>query len=217
MDDDDRKSTIDVYSGLLKTHGIDHSMGLGWSSKATQEIRFKVLAEIAALDGCSILDIGCGVGDLYSYLEKRGVEVKYHGVDVCPQMIAAARKKHPRGEYIQSDLDALDIGATFDYVLISGTFNWIISDNEGVAKRGLLKAWRMCRRGVAVNFLSARDPWKAEYLFYFNPDEIKAYAQGFAPRVEMRHDYKLYDFTLYLYKDAAPSTQHSAPPKGGYR
>ncbi len=207
MNEDDVKSTIKVYGGLLNSHGADSSMGLGWSSSATQKVRFKVLAEIAPLEGCSLLDLGCGVGDLYGYLVRQGLKIDYCGVDVCPKMIEAACGKYPGTEFLEGDLEQAVLGRRFDYVLISGTFNWTISDNRGLALRGLKKAWAVCNKGVASNFLSTRDPYKVDYLYYFSPQEMKEYAENVAPRVEMRHDYKLYDFTLYLYRDTRRGTR----------
>jgi SAM-dependent methyltransferase len=200
MKEKDSKSTIKVYGSLLRDNGADSSMGLGWSSKGSQEGRFKALCVIGPLGGCAILDGGCGVGDLYGYLRREGHEIDYCGIDVCPQMVTAARQKHPGVEFVEGDLDTLDSERRFDYVLISGTFNWTISDNDGVAKNGLLNSWRMCRKGIAVNFLSSRDPWPVDYLYYFSPEKMKEFALSFAPRVEMRDDYMSYDFTLYLYK-----------------
>ncbi len=202
MNKADKESTIKVYSGLLRDNGTDSSLGLGWSSKRTQETRFRVLTEIASLAGHSLLDGGCGVGDLYGYLRRREIAVDYCGLDVCPQMLTAARSKYPAAEFLPGELDASNLGRRFDYVLISGAFNWTISDNFGVARRGLRQAWEICRKGVACNFLSSREPYKVDYLYYFSPEDMKAYAESFAGEVTMRHDYKMNDFTLYLYKES---------------
>ena len=66
----------------------------------------------------SALDAGCGSGRVAIALARRGVEVV--GVDVNPSMLAVARERAPRVTWIESDLGALDLGRTFDVVVMAG-------------------------------------------------------------------------------------------------
>jgi ubiquinone/menaquinone biosynthesis C-methylase UbiE len=47
---------------------------------------------VASTDAC-VLDIGCGVGRVTSYLHEHGLNVR--GIDLSPEMIATARTAHP--------------------------------------------------------------------------------------------------------------------------
>ena len=70
-----------------------------------------------------ILDAGCGPGRVGAALFARGHEVV--GVDVDPELIAAAREDHPGPIWIMSDLATLELAALgepepFDAVVIAG-------------------------------------------------------------------------------------------------
>lgn len=44
---------------------------LGWNERAGQQIRLKILLGIGDLTAHSVLDAGCGHGDLFEYLIER--------------------------------------------------------------------------------------------------------------------------------------------------
>lgn len=73
------------------------------------------IARFHVLPGSTVLEIGCGSGDLLAALEpERGV-----GVDVSPRMVDLARTKHPELEFRVAAGEELDLGETFDYVVLS--------------------------------------------------------------------------------------------------
>lgn len=73
------------------------------------------IARFHVLPGSTVLEIGCGSGDLLAALEPgRGV-----GVDVSPRMVELARTKHPELEFRVAAGEELDLGETFDYVVLS--------------------------------------------------------------------------------------------------
>jgi SAM-dependent methyltransferase len=66
----------------------------------------------------SVLDAGCGTGRVAIELARRGVEVV--GADVDASMLATARRLAPALTWIESDLADLDLGRTFDVVVMAG-------------------------------------------------------------------------------------------------
>jgi len=101
---------------------------MGWDGDRYQE-RFDALAEsgldvhgearfVLALEPGSVLDAGCGTGRVAVELAHRGVEVV--GADVEPSMIATARRLGPDLTWVVADLVDLDLGRTFDAVVMAG-------------------------------------------------------------------------------------------------
>jgi len=82
-----------------------------------------VHGEVAFLLGldpvpATVLDAGCGTGRVAIELAKRGVAVA--GVDVDVSMLASARKNAPAIDWYERDLAAVDLGRTFDVVVMAG-------------------------------------------------------------------------------------------------
>ncbi|HWG73785.1 MAG TPA: class I SAM-dependent methyltransferase [Acidimicrobiales bacterium] len=66
----------------------------------------------------SVLDAGCGTGRVAIELARSGIEVV--GVDRDASMLASARRDGPCVTWIESDVAALDLGRTFDVVVMAG-------------------------------------------------------------------------------------------------
>jgi len=58
--------------------------------------------------GGAVLDAGCGTGRVAIELARRGYEMV--GVDLDPRMLATARAKAPELDWVEADLDGLDLG-----------------------------------------------------------------------------------------------------------
>ena len=68
----------------------------------------------------SVLEIGCGSGELLSRLRAR----RKVGVDVSEGQILKAREKTPDAEFHVQAAEALSLNERFDYILISDTLNF---------------------------------------------------------------------------------------------
>jgi SAM-dependent methyltransferase len=70
--------------------------------------------------GASVLELGCGTGDLLASLAPaRGV-----GLDLSPRMVALARARYPAADhpaltFLAGDAEAPPLAGTFDYVIMS--------------------------------------------------------------------------------------------------
>jgi SAM-dependent methyltransferase len=71
--------------------------------------------------GETVLEIGCGRGDLLASLRpSRGI-----GVDVSGAMIAAGRVRHPELELHHSAGEQLDLDETFDYIVLTDLIPYV--------------------------------------------------------------------------------------------
>ncbi len=73
---------------------------------------------VMTLAPASVLDAGCGSGRVARELAARGVEVV--GADADASMIDAARNRSPELTWVLADLAGLDLGRTFDVVVMAG-------------------------------------------------------------------------------------------------
>ena len=182
----------------LHLHGPNWR-GLGWQSQRSQRRRFAVLSEVGPLANTRVLDIGCGVGDLYKYLLRRRIPVTYTGFDILPEMVAHARRRYPEAQFeVRDALQGLG-SQRFDYVLCSGAFNVNFGRNLAAVQDVLHELLRCCTRGVAINFLSTRARDRDAILFNYDPETLFAYGQALTPHVRLVEGYLPNDFTLYLY------------------
>jgi SAM-dependent methyltransferase len=77
--------------------------------------RIKRVVKFNVPRGSSVIEIGCGVGDLLAELEpERGL-----GVDFSEEVIALARERHPQLEFRVADAGEFEIDEKFDYVVLS--------------------------------------------------------------------------------------------------
>ena len=66
----------------------------------------------------TVLDAGCGTGRVAIELARHGINVV--GADVDESMLATARRLEPAITWVASDLTELDLGRTFDVVVMAG-------------------------------------------------------------------------------------------------
>jgi SAM-dependent methyltransferase len=66
----------------------------------------------------SVLDAGCGTGRVAIELAARGVDVV--GVDLDAELLGAARVKAPELVWELADVTTVDLGRTFDVVVLAG-------------------------------------------------------------------------------------------------
>lgn len=209
MTPDEQQRIIERYNERLTNLG-ETAQALGWRDGSQQHLRFRVLAEITDLSGCSIMDIGCGFGDLLDYVTAAGATgVRYTGTDLNPALIDVARKRHA-GASFHATTDLSQFGNdSQDYVFLSGLFNFKIEDNTGFMHDTVRESFRIAKCGVAFNLLGSYVDFKEEHLFYHQEQEVFDFAKGLTRFVTLRADYPLYEFTVYLHKPEAVKARHA--------
>lgn len=184
---------------MLAQYGEANSLALGWRDRHSQLVRFKTLATIANLNGKTILDAGCGQGDLFAFLSERYPDMAtYLGVDFIPEMVTAAsgRFTSPQATFWPVSFMSPDI-PKYDYVLASGSLNYASADPAYIYK-AISKLFELSRMGLGFNLL--RTVACEGLLIAYDPDDIVAYCRTLSDNVVVMRDYDVEDFTVFVYR-----------------
>jgi SAM-dependent methyltransferase len=206
VDKSHKKKTLDFYNKLFVEFGYD-PRSLGWGTrKGKQSVQFEALCQIGNLSGCSILDVGCGFGDLHDYLKFRGTKCKYFGVDINQHVIEMGKSMHKGINLEVRDIQTKKFKKKFDWVFFSGissagcTYPYI--------EKMMKEMFQICKKGIALNFVGGVVDFKSDALFYSDPEKIYSITRKISNRVIIRHDYAPYQYVLYMYKDERKSPNH---------
>jgi SAM-dependent methyltransferase len=200
------------YRDSLAEYGTNDARSVHWIDKSTQEIRFEIMLHIATIDGKKILDVGCGLGDFYTFLKKKGINVEYTGIDIIPEYIQEAQKRFAQetnstdgnspAQFINADVSTLSsLDHTYDYVFASGAMSFKVENNKEFYFGMIKKMYDLAEKGLAFNMLNQLDHIDDTTFAAYDPQEVAAYCQTFTARVEIMTDYLPQDFTVFLYKN----------------
>jgi len=191
------------YEKCFKKHG-DTPQGLAWPNETDMNLRYRIMCELMRDGEGSLLDLGCGTGNLKSFVEAHYPKVKYTGADISSVFISHCREKYPDSEWLQINLIKDDIDQ-YDYIIMNGIFT--VKDSLTQVKMlnffKLLtsRAFSFARKGIAFNVMSKLVDWEREDLFHVSMDELGGYlAQELSRNFIFRNDYGLYEYTTYVYK-----------------
>lgn len=134
----------------------------------------------------SILDVGCGTGELTAKLSRRSSFVV--GLDASQNMLREARENFPRIPFLRADIRQFSTATSFDAVFSNAALHWVQESNRAIESvRDILReeGWFVAEMGAAGNIRtirkvlherlsqagydpSERDPWyfpePSEYL-----------------------------------------------------
>jgi SAM-dependent methyltransferase len=206
MREQDIAETQARYQKRWVAYGYDPRT-LGWN-KDCQWVRFEAVLEgLRPDDFNSILDVGCGFGDLLIYLRHCGWKGRYVGVDLVPQLIDEARRVHSEdagSEFVCADVAQFMSNQSFDLVVAIGMFNHRISQgNLEFIGETMEKMWTLSLRAVVCDFLcSSADPQRREpRLYYASVGEIFTLAARYSRRVMIHHAYMPFEFQVKIWHE----------------
>lgn len=191
------------YQQAYEQHG--HSLSALFIPKGRQQERFDSLCRMIPEPGFSLLDFGCGFGDLAPYLLQRFGSCDYTGADLVPEFIDECRRQHPaqRFELIG---DYQDLTEPVDYVVAAGPFNLLYTDSKEthweLLQQILKHLFSLSRKALAVNFMSDQVDFEQPGAYHQNPAALYAFAsQQLSQRLLLDQSYMPYEFSLIVYRD----------------
>lgn len=197
------KATIIHYHRHRIKEFNDTVKSLGWKEANSQLKRFEVLAQVADLNGCSIMDLGCGNGDLKGVLDRQFSGFTYIGVDQMPEFVAEANSRYghlPDTHFYQTDFSSSELPKV-DYVIASGLLGYR-SVNPGYYREAIAKMYASARYALAFNMLDVAVFPDHPLLVGHDADEVETFCNMLSPRVALIRGYLEDDFTVFMYRDA---------------
>lgn len=174
---------------------------LGWRGEESQVKRFEVLENIGELNGCVLLDIGCGHGDLKGFLDRTHSNYTYIGIDHMPEFIDVANTRY--GERANTHFFQADFATAkfpqVNYVVASGVFNYRCASPRFYTDM-IEKMYAVADRGFAFNMLLAERFPDHPILVGHDPVAITSFCKQLSPRVEVIDGYFDDDFTVFMYR-----------------
>jgi SAM-dependent methyltransferase len=188
----------EIYSRYIDNHNKNSIECVGWlDGTENSQLRFQKIYEGGIGDEDSILDVGCGVAHLHTYLKNQGWNGKYLGVDPNKKAIDMIDEDI---NVMHGTIEDLPDFMKYDWAIASGVFNlglkeehsfWIIDNMISHANKG-----------IVFNMLQAPYP-DSQYEAYY-PEQIKHKLSRFDhSKIEIIEDYMGDDaeFTVYFYKE----------------
>ena len=188
--------TRKFYLSAIQKYGVT-PRGVQWNSREHQEIRFDVILSLLPKDlsSSTLVDAGCGFGDLYCYLQKKERLVqKYIGIDMLEEMQSIAQKRTK--ETILLANICTDPLPSAEYYLCSGALN-ILTQFESY--QFIHNAYKSATKGLIFNLLYGDK--ESQTYNYFTKEQIESLAQELkVQKLCFKDAYLEHDLTVGFFK-----------------
>lgn len=201
------------YEDCLIRHGDTHK-GVDWPNAEDADRRYQVMLDLirfdagAGPDSKSLLDFGCGTAMLWEYALRTGQDagIRYSGLDMSPKFVEVSQAKFPGLPFLCADvLKNPESVQPVDYMVLNGVFTekrgLSFDDMYAYFTDMLRLLFEKCNRGIAFNVMSKAVDWEREDLFHMPADLLIGFmTRQLSRNFIIRNDYRLFEFTTYLYK-----------------
>ena len=185
-----------VYSHYMDEQDKNSIECVGWlDGTENAQLRFQKIYEAGIDEKDSVLDVGCGVAHLHTYLKNQGWNGKYLGIDPNKKAIDLIDENI---NAVHATVEDIAKNEKWDWAIANGVFNlglkvehsfWIIENMISHA-----------RKGIIFNMLLA--PYEDPKYEAYDPEWIKRKLSKFDHRkIEIIENYFRDDaeFTVYFY------------------
>ena len=193
---------IKTYKEQYKKHGYSPA-SLG-CPKGRQNLRFELLSKY--LKKGTLLDFGCGFGDLASFLRKGNFDVNYNGCDVVSDFIEVARKNNPEDFFVKTKVDS-KLNEEYDYIIASGVFNFLYTKNPKDHKEFVFSTInelfsKTIKKVLSVDFLSPAVDFVSKDAYHQEFKELIDFIlTNLSRRFEINHTYMPYEYCVHIFKN----------------
>lgn len=199
------EETKKYYEEHIKKYGRT-PQGLDWGDKCTEEqlnLRYQNMLNVIKASSSftggipSLLDVGCGFCGLKEYAEKKGIKIRYYGIDLY---------NLDKKDYVfVGDFLEHKFNEDFDFVVCNGiltaTMGNSLKEFDKLAIKFIDKMFDIANRGIAFNIMKSQVEFMREGLYYKSPLDVLGYCMTLTDKFVIDAAYPLYEYTVYLYKE----------------
>ena len=151
---------VSAYRENIDTHGLGHKafFYLSEGTHAARLSQFSSILHLIIKANDSVLDVGCGIGDVIPYLPP----CVYKGIDIVGECVEKARKRY--SDLTFSCMNVTDVTEQHDWIIILG-----ITGTAPMPEVIIKKTWELARKGIVVDFLDSQKVQR---------DELNTYKMG---------------------------------------
>ena len=197
------KKIIKDYSEAFEIHG-DSPKSVMWP-KGRQKERFNALMRfVPNKDKFSILDYGCGLAHLLDFLEENHKKYDYTGCDIVDDFIQHNLNKYKNSTFFNSHNQK--IISKYDYIVVSGVFNILYTDDEIEHKNIVFETiemlFKQTNKSLAINFMTDQVDFKSPTAYHQNIVELYEFCyNNISRRLNIDQTYMPYEFTITLFRN----------------
>ncbi|MEQ6344393.1 class I SAM-dependent methyltransferase [Vibrio cyclitrophicus] len=173
---------------------------LGWTSEESQLCRFEVIARSADFEKKSVLDLGCGYGELFELLDSIYRICSYTGVDQHTDFLNKAKQNYTeqRCEFLSGDMSKMNL-EPHDMVIASGSLNYISRDTDYLTNM-ITRMFGLANQTVIFNLLNSSQYPSRNTLMSYHPDGVYRFCKTLCDDVSLIEGYAERDFTIVMNK-----------------
>ena len=179
------------YENAIKRYG-KVAKGVAWIDEVRQKKRFNtILKQVESIKEVTLVDAGCGFGDLYLFMKERSLlPKKYIGIDALDIMVEEAKSRTGQ-TILKCDL-LKDKLPEADWYVASGSLNLLTRFETLLA---IKRCFDVSNKGVVFNLLKGKDISKT--YNYWMPEEISKSCRKLG-NVKIIEGYLDGDFTVVI-------------------
>lgn len=187
------KDTYKNFEGGIKS--------LKWLNYDSAATRYIELTKDIDFSNKSILDVGCGFGDIIPYIRVRTDVFRYTGIDIMADFIRDGRKRFPEHTFEELDYFKTPSKEHYDIIMCSGALNSQQKNAIVYRKKCIKIMFDHSNYATAFNMAGNSKSIKdTNRIHYADSKEILDYCFTLTNKIILRQNYHDKDFTIILYK-----------------
>ena len=199
MNDSSRRA---AYQKSFKKYGVSPK-SLQWSSEKSAVVRYEQIVKAINFENKSVLDVGCGFGDLYKYIKNSTKDFDYTGLDIVPEFIKVAQNRFGKARFLVRDYFSDPSPQMFDIVVSSGTLNANVENAMEYRKNAIKVMLDHAKETLVFNMAGGYpkpENKKDARVYYADSHRMLKYCATLGGKVTLVDNYHPKDFTIVVSK-----------------